>query len=125
MSAHTAPPAATGPTARPQADVAYRRAWLCLLLYPVTFVLAFVIGEGLVTLQTDDIRDPTFLEGLLAVVPALLVFVVPGVLAAWQGRRAMRLGRCDGSAPAAIGAVVGLGFVALNVASYVVGLLLG
>jgi hypothetical protein len=125
MSAPTASPASSGRAPRTQADTAYRRAWLCLLLYPVTFVLAFAIGEGLVTLQTDDARDPTFLEGLLAVVPALLVFVVPGVLAAWQGCRAVRLGRRDGSAPALIGAVLGLGFVALNLASYVLGLLLG
>lgn len=125
MSAHTASPPSSGAAPRKPADVAYRRAWLSLLLYPVTFVLAFVIGEGLVTLQTDDARDPTFQQSLVSVVPALLVFVTPGVLAAWLGRRAMRLGRRDGAAPALVGAAVGLGFVALNLASYVAGLLLG
>jgi hypothetical protein len=91
----------------------------------VSFVLAFVVGEGLITLQTGDLRDPTFVEVLLAGVPALLVFVVPGVLAVVFGRRAVRLGRPDGSAPALVGAIVGLGFVALNLASGLLGLLLG
>jgi hypothetical protein len=95
-----------------------------LALYPATLVGAFVIGEGLVTLQTDDTRDPTFWEALLAVVPALLVFVVPGVLAVYFGRNAVRLGRPDGTAPAVVGAVIGLGFVALNLMSYVAGLML-
>jgi hypothetical protein len=122
MSVHSVPSTSRR---RTPADVAYRRSWLSLLLYPVTFVLAFVIGEGLVTLQTDDVRDPTFVEALIAVVPALLVFVVPGVLAVAFGRRAVRLGRRDGSAPALVGAVVGLGFVVLNLASGLLRLIAG
>lgn len=122
MSVHAAP--STSPRRTP-ADAAYRRSWLSLLGYPVSFVLAFVVGEGLTTLQTGDLRDPTFVEVLLAGVPALLVFVVPGVLAVVFGRRAVRLGRPDGSAPALVGAIVGLGFVALNLASGLLGLLLG
>lgn len=111
---------------RGPADVAYRRAWWSLALYPVAFVAAFVIGEGLISLLTNDhAGDPAFWQVLVAGTPALLVFVIPGVLAVTQGRRAMRLGRRDGSAPAIVGATIGIGFVGLNVLSYVVGLVFG
>ena len=72
-----------------------------------------------------DPEDPTFGRVLLASTPALLVFVIPGILAVVQGRTARRLGRRDGLVPAIVGAAVGLGFVALNVASYLVGRVLG
>lgn len=113
-------PAHKGP-----ADVAYRRAWWCLALYPVTFVAAFVIGEGLISLLTDDVQQPAFWEVLVSATPALLVFVTPGALAVMQGRKAMRLGRRDGMAPAVVGAAIGFGFVGLNILSYLVGLMFG
>jgi hypothetical protein len=86
----------------------------------VTFVAAFVIGGGLTTLLTDDVRDAAFWEVLVAGTPALLVFVIPGILAVVQGRKAMRLGRKDGMVPAIVGAAIGLGFVGVNVLSYVI-----
>lgn len=106
------------------ADRAYRRAWWALVLYPVSFVAAFVVGEGLAAALTgsDTGEDPAFWQVLVAGSAALLVFVVPGVLSVVEGRRAMRLGRPDGRLPALIGAVVGLGFIALNVGSYALGL---
>lgn len=103
------------------ADTAYRHAWWSLALYPVTFVLAFVIGEGLLSLLAEDEAEPAFWEALVSVTPALLVFVLPGVLAVRSGRKAMRLGRQDGQVPAVVGAVIGLGFAALNVLAFVVG----
>lgn len=105
------------------ADVAYRRAWLSLLLYPITFAAAFAIGEGLVTLLTneDPPPDPELWQILVSVTPALLVFVIPGVLAVTFGRKAMRLGRKAGRVPAIIGTVIGAGFVATNVLAYFFG----
>jgi len=111
-------------THRADAERAYRRAWWSLALYPASFVAAFVIGEGLISMLTADPEHPTFGQVLLAATPAMLVFVIPGVLAVVQGRTARRLGRRDGLVPAIVGAVVGLGFVALNVASYLVGVVL-
>lgn len=108
------------PAHKDPASVAYRRAWWSLALYPVTFVAAFVIGGGLTTLLTDDVRDAAFWEVLVAGTPALLVFVIPGILAVVQGRKAMRLGRKDGMVPAIVGAAIGLGFVGVNVLSYVI-----
>ncbi|KQX65699.1 hypothetical protein [Angustibacter sp. Root456] len=116
------PPA---PTYSPEADRAYRRAWWSLALYPVSFVAAFVIGEGLASVLGGDSGSLVWWEALLAAAPAILVFVLPGVLAVHFGRRAVRLGRADGRTPAIIGAVIGLGFVALNLASGVLMLLFG
>lgn len=108
---------------REPADVAYRRAWLSLLLYPLTFAAAFAIGEGLVTLLTneDPPPDPELWQILVSVTPALLVFVIPGILAVTFGRKAMRLGRKGGWVPALIGATIGAGFVGINVLAYFFG----
>jgi hypothetical protein len=130
MSGETDQGRTPGPTppargARDPAGTALRRAWWSLVLYPLSFVAAFVIGEGLISVIADDVDDPAPWEILLAATPALVVFVLPGLLALWFGLRAVRLGRNDGKAPAALGVVVGLGFVGLNLASYVLGLLLG
>jgi hypothetical protein len=107
------------------ADRAYRRAWWSLALYPVSFVAAFVIGEGLYSAMGGDSGHVAWWKPLVAATPAILVFVVPGVLAMRFGRSAQRQGRADGRNPAMIGAVVGLGFVALNLASLVLMVLFG
>ncbi|GCD88230.1 hypothetical protein [Nocardioides sp. LS1] len=69
--------------------------------------------------------DPALWQVLVAGVPALVVFAVPGVLAVTQGRRAMRLGRPDGRVPAVIGAVIALSFIGVNLLSYVATVVLG
>lgn len=107
------------------ADRSYRRAWWSLALYPVTFVAAFVIGEGLASALGGDGGSLAWWKALLAALPAMVVFVLPGVLAVLFGRRAVRQGRPDGRSPAIVGAVIGLGFVALNLASGVLMLLFG
>ena len=123
---NTASQSRSGDTpARGPADIAYRRAWWSLALYPVALVAAFAIGEGLITLLTDDVGDPTFWQVLVAGIPALIVFVVPGILAVTQGRKAMRLGRTDGKAPAILGAVIAIAFVGQNMLSYLIGLIFG
>ena len=104
---------------------AYRRAWWSLALYPVSFVAAFVTGEGLLSMLTGDSGEPASWQVLVAATPAVIVFVMPGVLAVTQGYKAVRLGRPDGRVPGLIGAVIGLGFVAINIASYVLGLVFG
>ncbi len=104
------------PTYRGIADRAYRRAWWSLALYPVAVVAGFVLGEGLLFLLTggEQEADPPLWAVLLAGVPALLVMVVPGVLAVLQGRRARKFGRSDGWMPAVVGAVIGIAFSGLN-----------
>ncbi|KGN40329.1 hypothetical protein [Knoellia aerolata] len=114
---------ATSGTPGRDADRAYRRAWWSLALFPVSVVLAFLVGEGIFSLLSNGEGDPGVWTVLLAAVPALGVMVVPGALALQQGRKARRLGRRDGMVPAIVGAVVALGFVGLNAASYLIGLL--
>lgn len=117
-----------GPALEKRAATACRRAWLSLLLYPVSIVGAFAVGEGLVSLygypSGGDEAVP-FWVVLAAGVPSLLVFAVPGVLAVHFGRRAMRLGRRDAKTPAVIGAVLLVAFVAQNVLAYLAGSVFG
>ena len=111
-------------TDRAHRDV--RRAWLSLRLYPLSFFAAFGIGEGLATLlglPTGSTEPAPVWLVLLATVPALAVFVLPGLLSGWYARQAARAGDRGGVPAAIVGAALGLGFVALNVAAYVVGLL--
>ncbi|MGM9471990.1 hypothetical protein ACS5PJ_08285 [Pseudarthrobacter sp. YS3] len=122
-SAHLAPGAAPGGAAvhSGAAAVAYRRAWWALALYPVAFGAAFAVGEGILSLVTEGSGNAGFWQVLAAGIPALLVFVIPGILAVSQGRKAMRLGRKDGRVLALVGAGIAIGFVVLNVASYLIG----
>lgn len=126
-SGHMKANAPTGATAVPSeaADRAYRRAWWSLALYPVSFGASFGIGEGIITALTNNTVAAEFWQMLVAVVPALLVFAIPGILSVIQGRKAMRLGRKDGKIPAMIGAGIAVWFVMLNVVSYLFGQLSG
>ncbi len=107
---------------------AYRRAWLSLLLYPLAFVAAFVVGEGLVTLygyDADGADSAPLWVVLAAGVPALLVFCVPAAVA-W--RYAVRAGHEDVHRlrlPAYLATALAAAFVLANLASYVLGLLFG
>ena len=113
MSVQSAPEAPT----RPHGQVSYRWAWLSLLLYPLTFVAAFVVGEGLLTMVAEDETNPALWEVLVSATPALMVFVIPGVLSVVLGRRAIRLGEPQGKVPAVVGAAIAVAFVGLNLFS--------
>lgn len=102
----------------------YRRAWLSLLLYPLTFVAAFVVGEGLVTLlghSPDDGSRPPLGVLVVAGVPALVVFCLPALLASYFGRRAVRAGRPAGRIPTWVGIGVAVLFVLQNLLAYLLG----
>ena len=106
-------------------EVAYRRAWWSLALYPITLVAAFAIGEGLFTVIVGDAESVSTWQVVASAVPALLVFMIPGMLAVVQGRKAMTVGRPDGKVPAIVGAGIALCVLGLNALSYVVALLRG
>ena len=101
-----------------------RRAWLSLLGYPLSFLAAFGVGEGLASLfgypPGQDARPPVWVM-LAAVVPALVVFAVPGILAWVFGRRAVAAGDRRGNVPALIGVAIAVGFGLLNALAALVG----
>ena len=105
-----------------------RRAWWSLALFPVAFVAAFGVGEGLASLlghPTGSSDDAPVWLMLAAGVPALLVFVLPAVLAVVFGRRADGEGDPRGRVPMWIGVGIGAAFVLLNVVQGVLAVLFG
>ena len=55
-----------------EAEVAQRRAWWSLLLYPVAVVASLLIGGGLFSLLDDNVGNPAIWV-VLATVPGFLV----------------------------------------------------
>lgn len=122
MPTQAAGPAEVGPDVeRTPADVAYRRAWWSLLFYPVTLLASLMIGGGLFWLLDDQVGDIPIWVYLVAVTPALLVVVIPGILAVIQGRKAIELGRPDGRVPAVTGAAIGAAFVIIDLLLFILG----
>jgi hypothetical protein len=114
--------------ASPEALRDQRRAWWVLLLYPVSFVAAFLVGEGLASAlgyEGGTSATPPWYVPLVAGVPALALFAAPGVAAVLYGRRAYRAGAPGAVAPMVVGIVVGGGFIAVNLLSLVAMLLFG
>lgn len=101
------------PAAEAASDV--RRAWYSMLLVPVAFVLAFLIGEGLISLLGYDLETtPPLWAILTATTPAFLVVLVPPAVSSWFARRAAAGGRRDGWVPAGLLIAFSVGFVLLN-----------
>lgn len=109
-------------TATPDADVGRTagrltaRAWWSLLGFVPSFLLAFLVGEGLASAMGYSVGDPqpSWPVIIAAVVPALLVFVLPAVAAVHFGRQALRLGDRRARVPMTIAVVVAVSFVLLN-----------
>ena len=113
----------TGPDAR----TSLSRAWWSLLGFVATFFLAFGIGEGIASAlghQSGGSETAEWWVMVLAAGPALVVFVLPAVLAVHYGRRAMQLGEPRGRYPVVVAVVVAGGFVLLNLVSAIGVLLL-
>ena len=93
-------------------------AWLSLAFYPLSFVVAFVVGQALLSWYgySAELIVPVWIAAAAAG-PALIVFSVPGILAVRYGRQAMRRGNHRGHAPAVAGAAIAVGMIALNLLS--------
>lgn len=104
-----------------------RRAWWSLALFPLSFVLAMVVGQGLASLlghPTAGTEDVPVWVMFAAAGPALLVLVAPAVLAVAFARRAEREGDPGGRVPMWVGVGVATAFVLLNVVQGVLVVLL-
>lgn len=101
-----------------------RRAWVSVLLLPVAYVVAVLLGEGVLGMlgYPSGPQDSTPVGyALLVGIPAVAIAITPGVAAYVFGMRARRGGVASGIFPAVIGATVGVGFVLLNLAAFLVG----
>lgn len=94
-----------------------RRAWWSLLGFGLSFPLAFLVGEGLIAVlgyPPGGAARATWWAALAAVVPALVVFALPAVLAVHFGRRAVDLGDLRGRVPMWLAVGLAAGFALLN-----------
>jgi phosphotransferase system glucose/maltose/N-acetylglucosamine-specific IIC component len=82
------------------------RAWICVVLIPVAFVVAMFVGEGLISAlgyESGAEAPVPFLVALLVGVPVTLGAMVPAALAVLFGRRARREGHGSALLAVAIG----------------------
>lgn len=107
--------AAPGPGRR-----AMRQAWWSLLLFPLSFVAAFVVGEGIpawLGYPEPSLDSTPAWVITLAVASALVVFASPFLVTAHFSREAVAQGEPQGRLPLIIAAVAVGGFVAMNLLS--------
>lgn len=115
----TAPPQDQRSTREP-GHSAVVRSWISLAFYPVSFVAAFVVGEGLLSWYGYSDQGAPLWAVIAAAGPALLIFSVPGIFAVAHGLRAIRQGNRGGEVPALVGLAIALGMITLNVASGII-----
>jgi len=100
------------------------RAWHACWLFLASFVAAFVVGEGIsAALGYVDHGEVSMRAGLLAGIPACVVFALPTLLVAHYGRRAVREGHPQGQVPVWVALGVSLAFLVQNLAALAAGLL--
>lgn len=106
------------------ADQDLRRAWVAVGLLRVGFVLAMVVGEGLISVlgyQSGGEEPVPVGSGLVAGIPALVILVTPGMAAVSFGRRAAHGGRAAAMVPGRIGGVAAVAVVAQNLLTFLLG----
>jgi hypothetical protein len=104
---------------------AYRSAWICLCLLPVTAVAAMVLGDWLLTRQGYESGSTEIEPGaaLTAGGPALLVMISPTIATVWFGLRARHYRHPAWKAPVLTAAVLAAAGIGLNLVQVVVALL--
>ena len=98
-----------------------RRAWIAVACIPVGFVASMVVGEGLIAMLGYDSGDEDVPAGPVALAggTAIVVFLIPCLVAWLLGRRAMARGEPQGSTPALVAVTIGVVFVLLNLVGLV------
>jgi fatty acid desaturase len=107
------------PTAPERARRTLRWAWIWVVLVPIGFATAMLLGEWAISLvgypSGGDKVAPLWVAALVAL-PATLIGVFPGVAATVLGMRARRAGLRRGIVPAVIGALVVLYWAFVTIA---------
>jgi cation transporter-like permease len=104
-----------------------RAAWLSLLLFPVSFALAMVIGEGIAAAfghPTPSMETTPWWVIAVAFLVAAAVFAAPLVVVAQLCRRASVVDSTRAKTPLWVALTVVASFVGLNLTSGVAQLLL-
>lgn len=97
-----------------------RRAWWSIAGFAPSFVLAFLIGEGLIAAlgyPSGGATQAPWWAVVVAGVPALAVFVLPAVVAVRLGRRALAQGDPNGWPPVIVALAIAGSILLLNGAS--------
>lgn len=97
------------------------RAWTAVALVPVFFFLAFAVGEGMYALmgyKPENADAPVWVD-VVALIPVLVVVLIPCAAAVLFGRRASRGGDRRGVFPLVIGVIAGVGLLVLTIVSEV------
>ncbi len=99
-------------------STAVRNAWLAMLGFPVSFLLAFGVGEGLASAfgypPGSDRWPPPPAVGIPSTILAVLAFGIPAFVSLWYARRAARAGDRRGWVPATIGLALVAVFLVLS-----------
>jgi hypothetical protein len=105
-------------------DHDYRNAWLSLTLFLPSLIGAFVVGEGLLTWYGySGEEDVPVGVALGAGLPACVVFALPALVTWFFARRALAAGRRDARWALIVAVALPALFLAQNLLSFVVGLL--
>ena len=117
------PTAAPDDQASPRARRLLRAAWWSFALLPFSFVGATLLGNSILTAMGHDVdseTNPTWEQAIVAGIPAVIVMVIPALMAVWFGRRAIAAGHPKGHEASIAGLVVGAAMVAMNVLALLV-----
>lgn len=97
------------------------RAWVAVVLVPVFFFIGFAIGEGMYALlgyKPENANAPVWVD-VVALVPVIVVVLIPCAAAVFFGRRATKGGDRRGMVPLVIGVIAGVGVLVLTIVSEV------
>ena len=109
------------PTQTSPAGVWLGRAWIAVVLIPVFFILAFVVGQVLYSLMgylPENAGIPLWVD-LVASIPTIAVFLIPCTAGVLYGWHANSLGARSGLIPLCIGALAGLGLLILSIVTII------
>lgn len=98
-----------------------RRAWTAVVLVPVFFFIGFAVGEGMYALmgyEPANLNAPVWVN-LVALIPVIVVVLIPCVAAVYFGRRTIKGGDRRGMVPLVIGVIAGVGLLVLAIVSEV------